>query len=110
VLAYPLLSLSLMRPDPELLREVARVAQLVLVAAAAGAAAERILRPGLTVRGMSLLAGLAGLYAGGWFWDVGGWSPGPAVLGHPVLPAVVGSFAICMVLKLAALGAAGPRW
>src|SRR5439155_10112367 len=70
VLACPLLSLSLMRPDPELLHEAARVAQVVLVAAAAGSAAERIMRPGLAIRGLSLLAGLAGLYAGGWFWDV----------------------------------------
>ena len=99
-----------MRPDPELLREAARVAQVVLVAAAAGAAAERILRPGLAIRGLSLLAGLAGLYAGGWFWDLGGWAPGPAVLGHPILPTVVGSLVICLMIKLAAIGAAGPRW
>ena len=99
-----------MRPDPELLHEAARVAQVVLVAAAAGSAAERILRPGLAIRGLSLLAGLAGLYAGGWFWDVGGWSPGPAILGHPILPSVVGALAICLVLKLAAIGADGPRW
>ncbi|TMA37863.1 MAG: hypothetical protein E6J75_16150 [Deltaproteobacteria bacterium] len=86
------------------------MAQVVLVAAAAGSAAERILRPGLAIRGLSLLAGLAGLYAGGWFWDVGGWSPGPAVLGHPILPTVVGALAICSLIKLAAIGAAGPRW
>ncbi len=110
MLAYPLLSLSLMRPDPELLGEASRLAQLLLVSAAAGAAAERILRPGVNVRGVSLLAGLAGLYAGGWLWALGGWSPGPAILGHPVLPSIVGALAICLVLKLAALGAAGPRW
>ena len=99
-----------MLPGPELLRHATELAQLVVVAAAAGTAAEKILRPGLNARGVSLVAGLAGVYAGAWLWDVGGWPTGPAILGHPILPTLVGTFAAGLVVKLAALGAAGPRW
>src|SRR5439155_1456917 len=89
VLPCPLLSLSLMRPDPELLREGTRLAHLVLLSAAAGLTAERLLRPGLAVRGLALLVGLGGFYAGSWLWALADWSPGPALLGQPLLPPIV---------------------
>ena len=87
-----------MRPDPELLREGTRLAHLVLLSAAAGLTAERLLRPGLAVRGLALLVGLGGFYAGSW------------LLGQPLLPPIVGALGVCLLVKLAAIGAAGPRW
>jgi len=99
-----------MRPDPELLREGTRLAHLVLLSAAAGLTAERLLRPGLAVRGLALLVGLGGFYAGSWLWALVDWSPGPALLGQPLLPPIVGALGVCLLVKLAAIGAAGPRW
>src|SRR5262249_24601871 len=71
---------------------------------------ERTVDTGLKTRGTAPLAGLAGLYIGRALWAWGGWSAGPIVGGFPVVPAVAGAFAVCALLKLLRLGAAGPRW
>ena len=99
-----------MQPDQELLREGARLAQVLLLSAAAGLTADFLLRPGVTIRGFSLLIGLGGCWAGSWLWGLADWSPGPALLGQPLLPPIVGALGVCLLVKLAALGAAGPRW
>ena len=99
-----------MRPDPELLREVTRIAELVVLSAGAGLAAVQLLRPGLAIRGLALFVGLGGFYAGTWLWDVADWAPGPALLGQPLMPPIIGALGVCLLVKLAALGAAGPRW
>jgi hypothetical protein len=78
------------------------------VAMLAGCLAERMLDTG--VRGIGPVAGLLGYWAGARVWDAAGWSDGPLVAGVPVLPMFAGALAVCGVLKLIGLGAAGPRW
>ncbi len=93
-----------------MLLEVQRFIELVGLAATAGWVGDRVLDPGVRIRGIDLLAGLVGVMIGAWLWQMGGWPPGPAVGSQPIFPALAGTFAVCMLLKLAALGAAGPRW
>jgi uncharacterized membrane protein YeaQ/YmgE (transglycosylase-associated protein family) len=86
--------------------------EMVTTAAAAmlsGWVAERVIDTGVRVRGIAPLAGLFGLYVGQWVWASGGWDSGPRVAGCPIVPAVVGAFGVCALLKLVALGFAGPR-
>jgi len=90
--------------------EAYRLAETVAAAMLAGWVAERTVDTGLKTRGTAPLAGLAGLYIGRALWAWGGWSAGPIVGGFPVVPAVAGAFAVCALLKLVRLGAAGPRW
>lgn len=83
---------------------------LLTIALAAGKVAEALLETGIHSRGLSFLAGLFGLYIGHWLFESTGWPAGPAIAGYPLAPAFVGAFGICAFLKLATLGAAGPRW
>lgn len=94
----------------DLLEQGLSLAQVVVVALLAGWAAERLLDTGLRIRGIALLAGLIGLYAGTWVWQLNGWDGGPTVVGHPLFPTLTGALGVCAIFKLAALGAVGPRW
>ena len=85
--------------------------QLVVVAALAGWAAERLLDTGVRTRGLPFLSGLFGLYVGPYLLDMTGWPPiGPMVAGQPLIAGFAGALCIGCFLKLATLGAAGPRW
>jgi hypothetical protein len=86
------------------------MAQLTAVALFAGSVADRVLDPGLSVRGLPAFCGLAGLYVGGWMWEAGGWVAGPALAGYPLLPIFAGALLVAGVFKLVSLGTAGPRW
>ena len=93
-----------------MVNEAYAVAQNVAVALLAGWVAERTVDPGFRSRGIAPLAGLLGLYVGRALWSWGDWYGGPLIGGLPVVPAVAGAFAVCAILKLVRLGAAGPRW
>lgn len=90
--------------------EAYRVFGTVVAAMAAGWVAERTVDTGWKVRGLVPVVGLLGLYVGRLLLSWGGWSAGPAVADFPIAPALAGAFAVCAVLKLVGLGAAGPRW
>jgi uncharacterized membrane protein YeaQ/YmgE (transglycosylase-associated protein family) len=90
--------------------QVWEMVQLTAVALLAGYSAERLLDPGLGVRGLPALCGLAGLYVGAWMWEAGGWNAGPLLAGHALMPAFAGALMVAALFKLVSLGAAGPRW
>jgi hypothetical protein len=96
--------------DPSLMGQAWNLLQLVAVAALAGWTAERVLDTGVHSRGLPFLSGLFGLYIGPHLLDLTGWPSGPIVAGEPVLAAFAGAMLIGGFLKLATLGAAGPRW
>jgi len=96
--------------DPELLGQAWGLFQLVAVAALAGWTAERLLDTGVRTRGLPFLSGLFGLYVGPHLLDLTGFPTGPEIAGEPLIAAFAGALAICGFLKLASLGAAGPRW
>jgi uncharacterized membrane protein YeaQ/YmgE (transglycosylase-associated protein family) len=86
--------------------------QLVVVAALAGWATERLLDTGVRTRGLPFLSGLFGLYVGPYALDMAGWpiEIGPQIAGQPLVAAFAGALLIGCFLKLASLGVAGPRW
>ena len=86
-----------------------RVAQAAAGAMLAGWLSERALDTGLGIPGIAPLAGLLGLYVGRAIWSWTGWAAGPLIVGVPVLPALVGTFAVCTALKLVGLGLTGVR-
>jgi uncharacterized membrane protein YeaQ/YmgE (transglycosylase-associated protein family) len=96
--------------DPELTGQAWDVVCLIVVAALAGWTAERLLDTGVRTRGLPFLSGLFGLYVGPHLLAYAGWPSGPLVAGQPLVAAFAGALAICAFLKLASLGAAGPRW
>ncbi len=96
--------------EQELVVHAWDLAQLVVVAALAGWSAERLLDTGVHTRGLPFLSGLFGLYVGPRVLDLTGWPAGPMVAGEPLLAAFAGALVIGAFLKLASLGAAGPRW
>ena len=77
-----------------------------------GWVAERAFDTGIRIRGIGLLTGVIGFHAASTLWRWADWPSGPLVAGFPVVPAAVGAFAVCAVLKLVTLGVAGsaPRW
>ena len=84
--------------------------QLVIIAALAGWATERLLDTGVRTRGLPFLSGLFGLYVGPYLVDMAGWPVGPIIAGQPLFAAFAGALFIGAFLKLATLGAASPRW
>jgi hypothetical protein len=95
--------------EDELLRQLWRFLQVAALALVAGWTAERVLDSRTGTRGVSLLCGLGGLWIGSWATAAGGWSGGPAVAGHAVLPAFAGAFLVSGLIRLVTLGVAGPR-
>jgi uncharacterized membrane protein YeaQ/YmgE (transglycosylase-associated protein family) len=96
--------------DPVLVGQAWDIFRLVVVAALAGFTAERLLDTGVRTRGLPFLSGLFGLYVGPHLLQYTGWPSGPMVAGQPLLAAFAGALVISAFLKLASLGAAGPRW
>ena len=95
--------------DPDVVQQAWSLLQLVVVAALAGWTAERLLDTGMRTRGLPFLSGLFGLYLGQYMQALTGWSAGPVVAGQPLVAAFAGALLISGFLKLATLGAAGPR-
>jgi uncharacterized membrane protein YeaQ/YmgE (transglycosylase-associated protein family) len=96
--------------DPEIVRQAVALLELVAIAALAGWTAERVLDTGVQTRGLPFLSGLFGLYVGPHLLALTGWPTGPAIAGQPLIAAFAGALVISAFLKLASLGAAGPRW
>jgi hypothetical protein len=92
-----------------LFEEGARLIQASLLALAVGVVAERLVDTGVRARGIPLLCGLTGVYVGAWLWRLAEWNAGPHVAGHALLPALLGTFAATLFVKLVGLGMAGPR-
>jgi uncharacterized membrane protein YeaQ/YmgE (transglycosylase-associated protein family) len=84
-----------------------QVAALPLLA---GWIAERLLDPGLHVRGLAVFCGLTGAYVGSRLWDLGGWELGPSLGGQALFPVLAGTLMVTGLFKMISLGAAGPRW
>ena len=97
-------------PAQDLADNVVQMTHLGGVALLAGWLAERTVDTGFRVRGLALLAGAIGCYAGSSLWEMAGWEAGPVVWGYAILPALAGAFGVCGLLKLVSLGVAGPRW
>jgi uncharacterized membrane protein YeaQ/YmgE (transglycosylase-associated protein family) len=95
--------------DPELLHEALSLLQTTGIALLFGWAAERLLDTGLAVRGLPLLCGVSGLYAGTWVFTLAGWPHGPRLAGQALLPAFAGALAVATIFKLVSLGVDGPR-
>ena len=83
---------------------------LVIVAGLAGWSTERLLDTGVRTRGLPFLSGLFGIYVGPYLLDMAGWPVGPIIAGQPLFAAFAGALVVSCFLKLASLGAAGPRW
>lgn len=96
--------------EHEMVRQAWDLLQLVIVAGLAGWSAERVLDTGVRTRGLPFLSGLFGLYVGPHVLDLAGWPMGPVIAGQPLIAAFAGALLIGAFLKLASLGAAGPRW
>ena len=96
--------------DADLCDRLSSIAQVTIVAFLMGSLGGRLLGVGIRARGLPLLCGLLGLYAGSWLWNVGGWDGGPVVGGFGMLPALAGAFAVAGVVRLVELAVAGPRW
>ena len=95
---------------PDVFEQVWGLVQLAAVVSFTGLAADWLVDSGLSLRGVPIVTGAVGLYAGSWFWNLGGWDGGPTVGGYPLLPAFAGALAVTGVLKLIGLAVAGPRW
>lgn len=89
--------------NPDVAQQAWTLAQVAAVAATAGWTAERLLDPGVQTRGLSLLAGLFGLFLGPRLAEATGWPSGPVVAGYPLAAAFAGALTICAFLKLAHL-------
>ena len=96
--------------EHEMIRQAWDLLQLVIVAGLAGWSAERLLDTGVRTRGLPFLSGLFGLYVGPHVLGLAGWPLGPQIAGQPLFAAFAGALMIGGFLKLASLGAAGPRW
>jgi len=83
--------------------------QVMGTAILVGLVAERVLDTGIRIPGIGAAAGVVGLYAGAWLWDLTGWSSGPLLAGLPIVPTAAGAFAVCGFLKLIGLAAESPR-
>src|SRR5262249_35689558 len=90
--------------------QLSSIAQLAIVAFLGGSMGGRLLGVRFRARGLPLLCGLLGLYAGSWLWSVGGWDGGPMVGGFGLLPAVAGALAVAGFVRLVELGLAGSSW
>lgn len=95
--------------DADLVDRLSAIAQVTAIAFMGGWLGGRLLGIGVQARGLSLLCGLAGLYAGSWIWNVGGWEGGPAIGGYGLLPALAGALAVAGIVRLVELGVAGSR-
>jgi hypothetical protein len=96
--------------DADLFDQLAGIIQVTTIAFLAGSLGGRLLGVGVRARGLPLLCGLTGLYAGTWLWNVGGWDGGPAIAGYGLLPALAGALAVAGFVRLVELAVAGPRW
>ena len=85
------------------------LAEVVTVSSGFGWMAQRIFDPGVRARGISMLAGLTGLYAGGWAARLAAVDAGPSVLGYGLVPSFLGAVMVCVALRLVSLGVAGSR-
>jgi len=90
-------------------QEGAHLLRASLLAIGVGLVAERLVDTGVRARGIPLLCGLVGVYAGEWLGEALRWHPGPSVAGHAVLPALLGTLMVAVAVKLVALGMVGPR-
>lgn len=97
-------------PTRDLARSIWSFVQLGVLAVLVGWLAERLLDPGLRIRGIAFLAGIAGFYAGPRLWAAMDLANGPTLGGYAVLPAFAGALGVCALLRLVSLGAQGPRW
>jgi hypothetical protein len=95
---------------PDLMDHAWAFAHVAGAALLAGWLAERTFDTGLRVRGIGPLAGVLGYWAGSGLWGWAGWSQGPVLGDVPIVPICAGTLAVCAMLKLIGLGAAGPRW
>jgi hypothetical protein len=82
---------------------------LSLVALVTGYLVAGLVDTGVRARGFPFLCGLVGLYGGAWASDLVGWNAGPRLGGLGLIPGVAGTLAVALFVKLAALGATGPR-
>jgi hypothetical protein len=85
---------------------VVRVAALPLFA---GLVAERLLDPGLPVRGLAVFCGVAGAYVGSQLWAMAGWDGGPTLGDQALFPVLAGTLAVTALFKLIGIGAAASR-
>src|SRR6185369_9811718 len=88
--ASPEVSMYALGPAPaqDLADNVVQMTHLGGVALLAGWLAERTVDTGFRVRGLALLAGAIGCYAGSSLWEMAGWEAGPVVWGYAILPAL----------------------
>jgi hypothetical protein len=83
--------------------------QVAAIPLLAGWVAERLLDPGLNVRGLAIFSGVAGAYVGSQLWAVGGWEGGPTLGGQALFPVLAGALAVTALFKLIGIGAAASR-
>ena len=89
--------------------EGAQLLRLSVLAIAAGLVAGRLVDTGVRARSIPVLCGLTGVYAGTWLEELCSWHPRPHIAGQALLPALLGTLAVTMAVKLVALGMAGAR-
>lgn len=95
--------------DPEMMARALNMLELLAVAGTAGWSAERLLDPGIHIRGFSILIGLASLYFGPALVEMAGWPTGPEVAGRPLLAAFVGTLAVTALAKVFSVGLVSSR-
>ena len=85
------------------------LAQVVGVAGGFGWTAYHLIDPGIRARGLPILAGLAGLYGGGWVARLTTVDLGPSIWGYGLVPSFLGALGVCALLRVVSLGLAGSR-
>jgi len=95
--------------EPDLAQSAWSWLHLGVLALLFGWFAERVVEPGVRIRGLAILAGVAGIYAGPTLWTITGLAGGPRLWGYALVPGFLGSLAVCAFLRLVSLGVEGPR-
>lgn len=95
--------------EPGLSELTRTLLQAVVLAIGVGWVADQLVATGVRVRGLGLIAGFVGVYAGSWLWQAVGWPHGPSLAGHPLIPAFAGAIAVCAVVKIFGAGIQGSR-
>lgn len=95
--------------EPDLISHALEVGKIVATASLAGWTSVRLVDFEETPWSLTMLSGLAGVYAGPRVMALTPWWFGPFVSGLPLVPVFLCAFVVAAFLKMVGLGAVGVR-